>query len=186
MRRALAIVEQSYGAEHPKVAVNLNNLADLLKNTNRQAEAEPLMRRTLAIDEQSYGPEHPDVARDLNNLAKLLRETNRSADANPLQRHALAILERSYGTEHSMVAIGLNNLGQILQMTNHLNEAEPLMRRCRTILYQFQIKTGHEHPRWKTYSDNYRKLLEALKFSPEEIERRFKEAEEATSPPLHN
>ena len=55
MRRALAIDEQSYGTEHPNVAIDLNNLATLLQATNRLAEAEPLMRRALAIDEQSYG-----------------------------------------------------------------------------------------------------------------------------------
>ncbi len=50
----------------------LNNLAQLLKATNRLAEAEPLMRRALAIVEQSYGGEHPDVAINLSNLAGLL------------------------------------------------------------------------------------------------------------------
>ena len=59
MRRALAIDEKSYGPEHPDVASDLNNLAQLLQATNRLAEAEPLMRRALAIDEKSYGPEHP-------------------------------------------------------------------------------------------------------------------------------
>jgi len=34
MRRALAIDEQSYGAEHPSVAIDLNNLALLLQDTN--------------------------------------------------------------------------------------------------------------------------------------------------------
>ena len=55
MRRALAINEQSCGAEHPAVASDLNNLALLLQVTNRLAEAEPLMRRALAIDEKSTG-----------------------------------------------------------------------------------------------------------------------------------
>ena len=68
-RRALAIDEKSYGPEHPNVATDLNNLAQLLKATNRLEQAEPLMRRALAIDEKSYGPEHPNVAIDLNNLA---------------------------------------------------------------------------------------------------------------------
>jgi len=73
MRRALAIDERSYGKDHPRVAIDLNNLAQLLQATNRLAEAEPLMRRALAIDEQSYGKDHPRVAIDLNNLAQLLR-----------------------------------------------------------------------------------------------------------------
>ena len=69
MRRALAIDETSFGAEHPNVAADLSNLAQLLQATNRLAEAEPLMRRALAIDETSFGAEHPNVAVDLNNLA---------------------------------------------------------------------------------------------------------------------
>ncbi|MCH7726225.1 MAG: tetratricopeptide repeat protein, partial [Planctomycetes bacterium] len=59
MRRALAIDEKSYGAEHPDVAIRLNNLAQLLQATNRLAEAEPLMRRALAIFRASLGDDHP-------------------------------------------------------------------------------------------------------------------------------
>ncbi|MCX7097982.1 MAG: tetratricopeptide repeat protein [Methylococcales bacterium] len=53
-------------------ATALNNLAQLLKATNRLSEAEPLMRRALAIYEASYGKDHPNVATALNNLAQLL------------------------------------------------------------------------------------------------------------------
>ena len=49
MRRALAIDERSVGKDHTTVATDLNNLAQLLKDTNRLAEAEPLMRRVLEI-----------------------------------------------------------------------------------------------------------------------------------------
>jgi tetratricopeptide (TPR) repeat protein len=62
--RALAISEKSYGPDHPEVAMGLNNLANLLRDTNRLSEAEPLYRRALAIDEKSYGANHPNVARD--------------------------------------------------------------------------------------------------------------------------
>jgi hypothetical protein len=62
MRRALEIDEQSFGSNHPNVAIRLNNLAQLLKDTNRLQEAEPLMRRALQIDEQSFGSNHPNVA----------------------------------------------------------------------------------------------------------------------------
>ena len=73
MRRALAIDEQSFGADHPDVAIRLNNLAQLLQATNRLAEAEPLMRRALAIDEQSLRPRSPRRRHDLNNLARCSR-----------------------------------------------------------------------------------------------------------------
>ena len=62
MRRALAIDEKTYGADHPEVAIRFNNVAELLQATNRLAEAEPLIRRALAIDEKSYGADHPNVA----------------------------------------------------------------------------------------------------------------------------
>ncbi len=35
MKRALAIDEKSYGPDHPDVARDLNNLAQLLQATNR-------------------------------------------------------------------------------------------------------------------------------------------------------
>ena len=66
------------------MAIRLNNLALLLQNTNRLAEAEPLIRRALAITEKSDGPDDPKVAIRLNNLAMLLQDTNRFADAEPL------------------------------------------------------------------------------------------------------
>ena len=73
------------------MAIGLNNLAGLLQDTNRLAEAEPLFRRALAIDEASLGRIIPNVAIRLNNLAGLLHATNRLAEAEPLYRRALAI-----------------------------------------------------------------------------------------------
>jgi hypothetical protein len=81
----------AFNPTHPEVATQLNNLYQLLIETNRLTEAEPLMRRTLSINETSLGPTHPDVGRDLNNLAALLMITNRFAEAEPLMRRALEI-----------------------------------------------------------------------------------------------
>ena len=103
IRRALAIDEASYGAEHPTVAIRLNNLAQLLQSTNRSAEAEPLIRRALAIDEASYGAEHPTVAIRLNNLAQLLQALNRLEEAAAFLGRGLLILmkfEVANGTQH--------------------------------------------------------------------------------------
>ena len=127
MRRALAIDEQSYGPEHPNVAIRLNNLAQLLQATNRLSEAEPLMRQALAIDEQSYGPEHPNVARDLNNLALLLEATNRLSEAEPLSWRSVSIFlgfGKATGHEHPyMQAVLLNYIGILTQMGMSEQEA---------------------------------------------------------------
>jgi tetratricopeptide (TPR) repeat protein len=156
MRRALKIDEDSFGSEHPKVAIRLNNLASLLQATDRLAEAEPLMRQALKIDEDSFGSEHPNVAVRLNNLVSLLKATNRLAEAEPLMRRALKIDEDSFGSEHLKVAIDLNNLAQLLKVTNRLAEAELLMRRAVEI---FEASLGTDHPKTQHVRRNLEILL---------------------------
>jgi tetratricopeptide (TPR) repeat protein len=175
LRRSLSIDEKSYGPEHPNVAIRLNNLALLLRDTNRREEAEPLMRRALAIDEKSYGPEHPAVATRLSNLALLLQDTNRREQAEPLMRRALAIEEKTYGLEHPNVARDLNNLAQLLKDTNRLEETEPMMRRVVVILLRFTRSTGYLHPHLKAALANYLGILEAMSSGEEEIARRIAE-----------
>jgi tetratricopeptide (TPR) repeat protein len=184
MRRALAIDEASYGNDHPKVAIRLNNLASLLQATNRLAEAEPLMRRALAIDEASYGNDHPDVAIDLNNLASLLQATNRLAEAEPLMRRALTIDEASYGPDHPKVAIDLNNLAALLQATNRLAEAEPLIRRALAI---DEASNGSDHPKVAIRLNNLASLLQATNrlAQAEPLMRRALAIDEASYGPDH-
>ena len=158
MRRALHIDELSFGNDHPKVAICLNNLAQLLQATNRLDEAEPLMRRALHIDELFFGHDHPNVARDLNNLAQLHKATNRLDEAEPLMRRALHIDELSFGHDHPEVATDLSNLAQLLQATNRLAEAEPLMRRA---LHIDELSFGHDHPEVATDLNNLALLLQA-------------------------
>ncbi|MGA2938650.1 MAG: tetratricopeptide repeat protein [Syntrophobacteraceae bacterium] len=158
MRRALQIYEQSFGPDHPKVATILNNLAQLLKATNRLSEAEPMMQRALKIDEQSFGPDHPEVATDLNNLAQLLTATNRLSEAEPMMRRTLRIDELSFGPDHPEVASALNNLAQLLKATNRLSEAEPMMRRALKI---DEKSFGPDHPEVATALNNLALLLKA-------------------------
>ena len=80
MRRALGIDEASFGSDHPKVAIRLNNLAQLLQATNRLDEAEPLMRRALAIFcalEAAIGRSHPSRELVQGNYAGLLAALGR-------------------------------------------------------------------------------------------------------------
>ncbi len=77
MRRALAIDEASYGDSHPDVARDLNNLAHLLKATNRLDEAKLLMRRMVEIFlnfTRDTGHQHPHLTTVLANYVGLLIE----------------------------------------------------------------------------------------------------------------
>ena len=80
MRRALAIDEASFGDAHPRVAIHLNNLAQLLQATDRLAEAEPLMRRARRIFVASFGSEHPNSQIVRANTVALLQKMGRSDD----------------------------------------------------------------------------------------------------------
>jgi tetratricopeptide (TPR) repeat protein len=174
MWRALAIDERIYGPDHPKVAVRLNNLAQLLLATDRLPKAEPLMRRALDIDERSYGVAHPSVAMRLNNLAQLLHNTNRLAEAEPLMRRALAIAEQSHGPDHPEVATDLNNLAQLLKATDRMAEAEPLSRRMAGIILGFTRRTGLRRPHREAALGNHAGLLRALGWGDAEIQAELK------------
>ncbi|MFC1634821.1 tetratricopeptide repeat protein [Planctomycetota bacterium] len=156
-RRALSIDEKRYSKEHPEVAARLNNLAELLRATNRMIEAEPLYRKALSINEKNFSKEHPNIAACLNNLALLLKTTNRMDEAETLYRRALNIDEKSFGKEHPHVAKSLNNLAQLLQDTNRMTEAESLMRRALNILNK---SVGKEHPLVATVFNNLASLMQ--------------------------
>lgn len=81
MRRVLAIDEQSFGPDHPNIAIRLNNLAQVLQATNRLAEAEPLMRRGPCIFfkfTRQTGHEHPHLPVVRANYVGLLNALGRS------------------------------------------------------------------------------------------------------------
>ena len=79
----MQIDELSFGEDHPRVAVQLNNLAQLLKATNRLSEAEPLMRRMVLIFGnfgKTTGHKHPHMDAACNNYIALLIESGLSED----------------------------------------------------------------------------------------------------------
>jgi len=183
-RWALDLAEQRLGLDHPQTAIALNNLAELLRTTNRLYEAEPLIRRALAIDEAGYGPDHTAVATRLNNLTLLLHDTNRLSEAEPLMRRALAIDEAGYGPDHPKVALRLNNLALLLRDTNRLPEAEPLVRRALAI---DEASYGPDHPEVAVDLNNLATLLGATNRLPEAepLMRRALAIDEASYGPDH-
>ncbi len=83
MHRALQIDQASYGQEHPTVAADLNNLAELLQATNRRAEAEPMYRHALniliAFAKQGY--QHHKLETVIKNYSALLQAQGLSETA---------------------------------------------------------------------------------------------------------
>jgi CHAT domain-containing protein/DNA-binding XRE family transcriptional regulator len=141
--KALAIIKQQLGENHPYTALSLNNLAELYFSQGRYAEAEPLYLQALAIYKQQLGENHPYTAQSLNNLAELYRNQGRYADAEPLYLQALAIYKQQLGENHPFTAISINNLASLYQSQGRYAEAEPLYKEALAIHKQ---KLGENHP----------------------------------------
>lgn len=140
---ALEIAEHYFGGTDPNTAVALGHLAQSLMNTNRLAEAEPLLRRALLIDDALFENDPTRVSVRLNNLALLLRETNRLSEAESVIRRALAIDITAFGVDHPRVAITASSLALLLKETSRLSEVEPLLRHALTI---DEAAFGKQHP----------------------------------------
>ncbi|KHE90730.1 MAG: tetratricopeptide repeat protein [Candidatus Scalindua rubra] len=109
-KEALKVAEDTFGPDHPNVAISLNYIAELYVMKGTYAEIEPLYKRALKINEKALGPDNPDVAISLNNLAELFYNQGRYTEAEPLYKRALKILEETLGPDHPEVAITLENM----------------------------------------------------------------------------
>lgn len=168
LRRALAIETAQLGADHPKVAVKLSNLAQLLKlDPARRADAEVLMRHVLQIHEATLVPGEPAIATDLVNLADLLRSMGRADEAEPLLRRALAIDVAYYGNSHPEVAMDLANLGALLFDAGRLDKAAECEEPALAINL---VQLGPDHPSSRQAGGRYVRTLQAMGRSRDEID----------------
>jgi tetratricopeptide (TPR) repeat protein len=158
-QRALAIDTAVYGPEHPDVATDLNNLAELYRAQGKYEQAVPLYQRALAIREQQLGAQHPDTAQSLNNLAGLYYEQGRKEEAMPLLRRALDIYERTLGEMHPDTAQSVYWLAFIAHQQGDYEQARPLYERA-LIIYE-RVLDRH-HPQTEALRTHYATLLRAM------------------------
>jgi tetratricopeptide (TPR) repeat protein len=93
-RRALALAEQRFAPDHPKVADTLKDLAYLYFVEQRHAEAEPLYRRVLRIYETVPGHDDGEVWYTLRYLKAISDGQDRRADVDALAARMQAIESR--------------------------------------------------------------------------------------------
>lgn len=122
--------EQRKKAEHPNLAVWMNNLGVMLRTSGRLQDAILLQRRALEIDEACYGQNHPAVAIDLCNLAEMYQDIGDFIEAESLLRKSLTINRSVLGVEHPATLRDLNNLGMLLFASGKTSEAQTELRRA--------------------------------------------------------
>lgn len=112
--RALKTAEAAFGPDHQEVAIEADNLAQVLHKLGKLREAADLTQRALRIERSQSGPFHPRVAVRIGNLARILRDAGDLSGSTRQMREALDIEEKVYGSDHPRIATICDELSGIL------------------------------------------------------------------------
>ena len=64
----MKIDETAFDPEHPKVAIRINNLGEVLRQQGNFERAQEAFGRAIKIGEIAFGHCHPQVEKYINNL----------------------------------------------------------------------------------------------------------------------
>ena len=102
-----------------------NNLAFLLQNQRKYAEAEPLYRRAIEIDEKALGKDLNDVAFAITTISPACFRTRASMPRlSRIYRRTIEILESSLGPDHPNTLSVKTNYDRLLQRLNSQNSED--------------------------------------------------------------
>ncbi len=126
-REALEL-ERKLGPNHPDLALTQNDLAMLLIDRGRFAEAESLLGAAEALQRKVYDRAHPHLAITLNNLGLLRLQQNRLEEARQLFEQAIAQFQTALGPGHPEEANSRINLGDVYAVLGQNAKAEATYR----------------------------------------------------------
>ncbi|NKB64038.1 MAG: tetratricopeptide repeat protein [Gammaproteobacteria bacterium] len=110
-KQALTIDLETFGEDHPRVAMHRNNLGSAWESKGEYDLAIEYYELALASNLKTFGEEHPHVARDRNNLGLAWKSKGEYDRAIEYYELALDSDLKTFGEEHPRVAIRRNNLG---------------------------------------------------------------------------
>ncbi len=131
--RALYLIEEARGPDHPDVVEFLVALADAQEARAHYLKAAPLRERALVIHEKAFGADHPGLAVTLRNLARTYAALLKFDQARLLFGRALSIDERLLGPEHFGLLRTLNNLAHCCEALGDTVRARELYERSLAI-----------------------------------------------------
>ncbi|HEU4719772.1 MAG TPA: TonB family protein [Gemmatimonadaceae bacterium] len=141
LTEAILLGEQRLGADHPSLAVALNELSRLHIRQSEYARAETVLKRLLVMA-RAKGDRHPDVATALAGLALAKRGLGENAAAEVLYRHALKLREEVLAPDHMAIVVTLEQLSETCATRGNLAEALVLLHRA---LIKRERALGVEH-----------------------------------------
>jgi tetratricopeptide (TPR) repeat protein len=119
------------GAEHPKTAHSLNNLAEFLRRHNEHDAARPLFERAIETFQKTLGTSDPNTNVARRNLAKLLLATGRPMEALAVGQAAVSFHEKFLGIGHVWSRDSAMVAADILDALGRLREGAELRDRYR-------------------------------------------------------
>jgi tetratricopeptide (TPR) repeat protein/CHAT domain-containing protein len=158
-QEALALAEQRFSADNPRLAKLLGNVALLHEMLRQYPEAEPFYKRKLAVEEQAFGAEHVSVGKTLKDLAALYVRLRRYAEAEALFQRAASMLERAAGPEPWDLLAARNGLANLYRLQGRLAEALALYQWA---LGATEAARGAEHPDLVPVLERLAGIYEAL------------------------
>jgi tetratricopeptide (TPR) repeat protein len=163
------------GAAGPLATADiLSELAVLLKNMERSAEAEPKYLEALELREAALG-DHPLTAQSHNNFGVFLRGEGRVDAAIPHLARAVEIHRAAFGDDHREVGIAYGNLASAQKRLGELEGAEASYQMA---LASLEASMGRDYWVYGQIAYNYGVLLRD--------EGRFVEAESFMVPGYEN
>ena len=132
-QKALNLLIEDLGEDHPHVAICLDNIASLRIQQGKYEAAESLSQQALKLLRQNVGDEHPDALVCIKGIAQLHFSQNRFEEAEQLFRKALEIERNLYGEQYSDGFICLCNIARACFYQNRYAEAEQSYQEALTV-----------------------------------------------------
>jgi serine/threonine protein kinase/Tfp pilus assembly protein PilF len=157
--RALALLREHRGEEHPDTLGALNNLAIMLVGQNETKRARELFARAVELKKRVMGPDDPDTLRSMTNLATLLHALGEYDESRKLFEAALPIQERVLEEGNFETIRTMNNYAIVLQAQEHLDDARKMFDKALRLEQKY---LPPDHPQTLATMVNLASLLEDL------------------------
>jgi tetratricopeptide (TPR) repeat protein len=183
LERMRAIVEKTYGEEHPCMAAVLVLRGRLEAARDRPRESRAPLEEALNILTDSFGDRHPDVARIFGYVAALNQSPSPAVYLRGVGEYeeAIAMAEEFFGDEHPEVARLWCGLAKLHVTAGKLPEARTALGRALDI--QREALTPFHPAMAATYSA-YAEVLDKLRPpAPDAAEQMRTRAQESMSMP---
>jgi tetratricopeptide (TPR) repeat protein len=115
------------GADHPSLAVPLNNLGYALREEGKYDEAISVLQQAVTLATRSSGANSAPVAHYETNLARIYLAAGNASRAEPLLRTSLASRRKTLGNDDWRTATTESLLGGALTSLARYDEAEGLL-----------------------------------------------------------